>query len=192
MNETIQKTGRYTWLVLIMGALICYLFRPEYFTPEFVQTTLSEFNQTALAIYLLISVVRGLFLLPSTPFVIAGVLLFPEQYGLVFAISMIGIIVGSALIYFLADRLSIGMHFKSKTPRLYEKTEDKMQKHGFPIIVGWSFFPAVPTDLICYLAGILRIRFWQFIFGITIGESALVALYIYTGSGLLEHVQHWL
>ena len=46
--------------------------------------------------------------------------------------------------------------------------------------------PLVPTDVICYVCGILRVRFWKFLIGVTLGEGAICALYIYGGDQLLR------
>ena len=54
-----------------------------------------------------------------------------------------------------------------------------------PIIIGWSFFPLAPTDLICYVCGVLRVRFWKFLLGVTLGEGAISAIYIYGGDQIL-------
>ena len=44
----------------------------------------------------------------------------------------------------------------------------------------------MPTDLICYVCGSMRITFRRFILGVLIGEGAIVGVYIFAGSALLE------
>ena len=61
-----------------------------------------------------------------------------------------------------------------------------LERYEMPVIIGWSFFPLVPTDVICYVCGILRVRFWKFLIGVTLGEGAICALYIYGGDQLLR------
>lgn len=50
-------------------------------------------------------------LLPSTPFVLVGVLFFPDQLWLVFFISMLGIVFSGALIYFFSDVMGFDEFF---------------------------------------------------------------------------------
>jgi uncharacterized membrane protein YdjX (TVP38/TMEM64 family) len=54
------------------------------------------------------------------------------------------------------------------------------------IVTAWSFLPIVPTDLICYVCGVMKISFSRFMAGVLIGEGAICALYIFAGSQLLE------
>ena len=44
----------------------------------------------------------------------------------------------------------------------------------------------MPTDLICYVCGVMRISFRRFLFGVLVGEGAICALYIFAGSTLLD------
>ena len=58
-------------------------------------------------------------------------------------------------------------------------------------VAGWAIFPAVPTDLICYAAGLVRMPYRRMLLGITIGELPLVTAYILLGtklSGLLQDI----
>jgi uncharacterized membrane protein YdjX (TVP38/TMEM64 family) len=61
-----------------------------------------------------------------------------------------------------------------------------LERHGFPIVVGWAFFPLVPTDLICYLAGVTRMA--VLLLGVGIGEGAICAVYIFVGDSLLQAI----
>ena len=61
----------------------------------------------------------------------------------------------------------------------------KKNMHGnrsFWIIAGWSFFPLVPTDLICYVAGMVRLPFRKVVGPLMVGEIPLVTIYVYLGS----------
>ena len=63
-----------------------------------------------------------------------------------------------------------------------------LQRNELPIIVGWSFFPLAPTDLICYVCGVLEVDFKKFLFGILLGEGTICAIYIFLG----DYVLRWL
>ena len=163
------------WIVLIITAIVLYLLFPKEFTANGIKEFIAQFNTIAISVYLLISLLRGLFLIPSTPFVLAGALLFPDKLWLVFSISMVGIVGSGTFIYYAAQFLDFGEKKVKKINRISEK----IRKHGFWIVLGWSFFPIVPTDLICYVAGRTRINFWKYITALFIGEALLVALYLY-------------
>jgi uncharacterized membrane protein YdjX (TVP38/TMEM64 family) len=52
----------------------------------------------------------------------------------------------------------------------------------------WAFFPAVPTDLICYAAGLVGMPFRRMMTGLMIGELPLVTLYVLLG----QQAAQWL
>ena len=60
------------------------------------------------------------------------------------------------------------------------------------IVTAWSFLPIVPTDLICYVCGVMRISFTRFMAGVLIGEGAICAIYIFAGNSLLDLGKRWL
>lgn len=156
-------------------AIVLYFLFPNEFTAKGIKEFIAQFNTTAIVVYLLISLIRGFFLIPSTPFVLAGALLFPNNLWLVFIISMLGILGSGTFIYHAAQFLNFG----EKKVKKINKINEKIRKHGFWIVLGWAFFPIVPTDLICYVAGRTRINFWKYITALLIGEAALIALYLY-------------
>ena len=53
--------------------------------------------------------------------------------------------------------------FERKYPKHIRKLKELLQCYQLPIIIGWSFMLFLPTDLICYVCGSLRINFTKFI-----------------------------
>lgn len=180
-----RRLGRWAWLIAIAAALIWWVSSPEAFTPERIRDFLQKYESGAVGIYFLASMVRGCFLIPGTPFVAAGVLMFPDKPWLVFGISLLGMIVGSTIIYFFSDRLGFAEVLEEKHARGIAKVREKMERYGVPIVMVWSFFPLVPTDLICYVAGVVRMNFLRFIIALTIGEAILIGIYVYFGSWMV-------
>ena len=138
------------------------------------------------AAYLALGAVRGFTLIPSTTLVLAALPFFPP--GPLFAATLIGIAISSSSIYFFSSALRLDERLALKHPAQIARITDLMNRYELPIIVGWSFFPLAPTDLICYVCGLLRVRFWKFLIGVTIGEGAICAIYIYGG----DHILRWL
>lgn len=179
---------RFTWIFIISIALIHFCISPQYYTADFLKNTLDNNHSIVFGAYLIISLIRSLFFLPSTIFVIMGVALYPNDPYLVLLISMLGIILGACWIYFSADVLKIEQVFSNKTQNKIKRTEQRINKYGFWVVLFWSFFPAVPTDLICYIAGYSKMNFLKFILALSIGEIILVSAYIWTGATLFELV----
>jgi len=125
-------------------------------------------------------------LIPSTPFVLAGIMLFPDEPAMVFTISMLGIFLGSTFVYFSASFLDLGTVILNSKPELYAKLEKGMSKYGFLIILAWSFFPLVPTELISYVAASIKYKYYKFISAMMLGEAALVFIYVFIGKSILD------
>ena len=56
-----------------------------------------------------------------------------------------------------------------------------MTRRELPIVIAWSFFPIAPTDLVCYVCGALKVDLKKCLLGVTIGEGAICAIYIFLG-----------
>lgn len=177
------------WLLGILTLFGLYLFYPEDFAPQRIAAYLREFESAALWVYLALSMVRGLTLLPSTPLIIAGTLLFPRLPWLVLLISISGIVVSSGMIYWLSDALGISHYFETKKPHYVSKIRSRLERPtGLLFVALWALFPVVPTDVVCYVAGSIRMNFSRFIIAILIGELVLCSVYIFFGSYIVRFV----
>ncbi len=183
----LKKVLRILWATLVVAALLFYFLFPEYFTSAVLLKALGENASTVLIFYILISSFRALLLLPSTIFVLLGVALYPNEPYFVLTVSMIGIMMGATLVYFSSLFLT-PVALLGKSANKIEMVERKMEKYNFWIILFWSFFPAVPTDLICFVAGSSGYNYWKFFAAVFIGEIILVSVYVFTGSELMAFI----
>lgn len=175
------------WGSIVLLAIAYYLLNSDKFSPELIASHIKEFESYALGFYLVLSVLRGLTLLPSTPLVLAGTLLFPHQAWLVLGISLFGIVISSSMIYWLSDSLGIAAYFERKKPHHVARIRTRLEHPaGLFFVALWSFFPLVPTDAVCYVAGTIRMNFPRFIIAIFIGELILCSAYVFGGSGLIS------
>ena len=179
-----KKNLRLLWIALILIGLVLFFLHPDWFTKEALSNFVKSNSGGVFWTYIGICLIRGIFLLPSTPFVFAGILLFPESPWLVFWISMLGIVITAIYLYFASKFLEFDKLFGTKHSEKTDKIIGKLNKHGFWIVLGWSFFPLVPTDLICYIAGTIRMNFWKYISAVFIGEAILVGIYVFLGESL--------
>jgi len=178
------------WATIVLACIGTYLADPSRFTAENIAEFLRRFSGSIWLIYLAFSALRGITLLPSTPLVIAGTLLFPEQPFAVLLVSMTGIMLSSTMIYFFSEYLGFSEYFEGHKPELSHKIKAKLEHPlGFLFVAGWAFFPLIPTDLVCYLAGSTKMNYWEFIAAVFVGELILCVCYIYFGGSLLEFVR---
>ena len=95
--------------------------------------------------------------------------------------SLGGIVVSALLIYFFFEFLGLGELFERTHATRVRWLKEQMNRKGFWLVVGWSAFPFVPTDVICYVAGTLRMHVRTFAAGVALGELPLVAFYVWAG-----------
>lgn len=171
-------------IVLGIGSYIVY---PQEFTAEKIAAFLLRFQGEMWLVYLVLSSLRGLTLLPSTPMVIAGTILFPTQPFAVLIVCLAGIFLSSSMIYFFSEFLGFHEYFEGHKPELTHRLKTRLERpSGFVFVALWAFFPVVPTDLVCYLAGTTAMNYWKFIGAVIAGETVLCTFYVYFGGALID------
>ena len=182
------KTIAYViWISILIYLGIAYLRNPEIATAEYLVNFIQQYKGEMLFIYTLLTLIRGFFLIPSTPFVIAGGLLFPDQLLLVLTISMVGILFSATALYYFSDLLGFSTYLERKFPSKINKWKKQLaSKKSIWFIAGWSIFPFVPTDIICYVTGIIKTPYKNLFLGVFIGEIILCSLYVYFGAAIFN------
>ena len=97
-----------------------------------------------------------------------------------YLLNLVGIITSSTIVYHFARFVGLDHAFESRYPSQLTRVRVALRRKELPIIVGWSFFPAVPTDMIIYVASTLHIPLWKCLLGVLLGEGALNAFYIFS------------
>jgi uncharacterized membrane protein YdjX (TVP38/TMEM64 family) len=160
-----------------------------FFHPTFFQGQLGHVTGVSLYlgyfIFLLVGSLRGFTLIPSTYLIIAGLLFF--QPVPLFILVMVGIIISSVSVYYFSEFLHFDTFFEKHHLKRVTQIRNLLEKNELPIIILWSFAPVLPTDIICYVCGTLRVNVKKFILGICIGEGTIVGIYIFFGGYLLKY-----
>src|SRR5262245_5418378 len=175
-----------SWLLLVPVALYLYFFRADSLRGS-LQSAVSTSLMLGYAVYLLMGCVRGFTLIPSTNLVLLGIPFLPPFP--LFVLTLIGILVSSISIYYFSESLHLDDYFERKHRERVEKVKGVLQRNQMPIIIGWSFFPLFPTDLICYVCGVLKVNVVRFTLGVLIGEGTICGIYIFFGDHLLRSLR---
>lgn len=171
------------WLIFVAVALTLYFLNRDRIDVEFLRGAVDDNRFLIIPAYLLLLSLLGLTFIPSTPFAIGGVFLFDPT--LAYVLNLVGIITSSTIVYHFAEFLGLRSVFESRYPGKTERVEAELGRKELPIIIGWSFFPVVPTDLIIYVGSTLKIPLWKCLLGVLIGEGALNAFYIFSVNATL-------
>jgi uncharacterized membrane protein YdjX (TVP38/TMEM64 family) len=175
----------YLWGFLVLGVLVLWVSRPSVFSGAAMASTLATWGVWSFLGYVVLSMLRGVALVPSTPVVLAGGMLFPEALWLVLVVSMLGIVLSATILYRFPGFGGYDEWLETKHPEQIAKLRVHLVKPRAQWFVAlWAVTPVVPTDLICYVAGLVRMPFRRMILGIVIGELPLVIAYILLGHRL--------
>jgi uncharacterized membrane protein YdjX (TVP38/TMEM64 family) len=174
------------WLALVAVAVWLAFFHRDLVQGQ-IRGVLGGSALVASLIYLTLGAVRGFTLIPSTYLVVAAVAFFPPLP--LFGLTLIGIAISSTCIYQFSAVMRLDEVFERRHAHRVAQLRAALQRYELPIIVGWSFFPLVPTDLIVYVCGTLRVDFKKCLLGVCLGEGAICAIYIFLGDYLLRVFQ---
>jgi uncharacterized membrane protein YdjX (TVP38/TMEM64 family) len=182
-SMTFAKALTYLWIAVVLALVVLVVVEPSRFTGAAIAATIASAGPWAVALFSVLAIVRGALLIPSTPIIVAGGLLFPGALLFVFLVSMAGIVTSAALLYRFPGFAGYDERLASRYPEQLNRLRFHLRKPwAMWFVAGWAFFPAVPTDLICYAAGLVRMPFRRMMAGIIIGEVPLVAAYVFAGS----------
>lgn len=179
-----QKIIFFIWVFIVFSLFSLYIFYPNFFEPQNLEKIFVHNLIISFGIYFILGTLRGLVSFPTTPMVLAGALIFPLWPF--FILSLICIISSSIIAYYLSEYLGFDTYFKSKYPKRLQRLKKALGKSDIFIIIGWGFFPFVPTDMICYASKIMNVPLWKCLLGLLIGKGALCAIYIFGGGNIFQ------
>lgn len=188
----LKKIRKYTisiWIIVLAIFWIYILNHREILDPKNFAALIQWFWSGAIIVYGLVFLFRWILLVPSTPLILVGMLLFPNSPHIVFIISMMGIIFSSLVIYRFSDLLWFDEYFEEHNHN-NKKMEYFINKYWFFAVAFWSFFLVLPTDLVCYIAGMVRMNIYKFIAWVFVWEGLIIWLFIYGWKWLLERITH--
>ncbi len=186
-----MKSRRYligAWLALLALALYVFLFQKG-----FLQHELGEMSYFSLyvgfAIYLLLGCLRGLTFIPSTILIALGLPFFNPLP--LYILTMVGIMVSTATVYYFSRSLKVDGFFEKKYPKLLIKVQTLLKKNHLSTVIVLSISPVFPTDLLAYVSGMLRLDIKKLLLGIFIGEGLICAIYIFAGSEVIAAIEQY-
>ena len=107
---------------------------------------------------------------------LAGVLLFGPVWG--FLYNYVGICIGSVMAFQIARRFGMPVVERAAGSHKIGRYLKWMENGVFDrLFAAAIFFPAAPDDLLCFLAGVTRMRFRKFLMIILLGKPLSIAIY---------------
>lgn len=171
------------WLSFVLVTVSVVWFYTDWLSRDSVASFLNSLGSLAFAGYIVVSLTRSLLLIPCTPFVLAGAISFPQWPLAVFFISVVGIVVGGLLVYSFPSFGGYNRLLEAKYPDKIAFFKKQLHgKYSFWIVGAWSFFPLVPTDAVCYAAGVVKMPLSKMLTALVLGELPIVSAYVFLGA----------
>ncbi len=178
-KEFIRKNTRiWVWLFFVLCIVMLYLFKPEYFQLEILQKYVKQYLLIVTIIYFILITIRGVVFFPGTPLLLAGATIFDPTTAYLY--NLFGIASSTAVVYYFARYLRLGQIIERKYTKKVEILKQKLQGKHLPILIGWSFFPLVPTDVIVFVASSLKVPVWKCVVGVLVGQSIIYFFYVFS------------
>ena len=182
MEKTMEK-GKGTLILTAAGLAACAVFfiygmkNGLFASEEAMAQFLSGFGIWGPLAFVGLQVVQVVIpIMPGGISCLAGVLLFGPVWGFVY--NYVGICIGSALAFQIARKFGMPAVERAagsqKLGRYLKWVDNGVFDRLFAAAI---FFPAAPDDLLCFLAGVTRMRFRKFLLIILLGKPFSVALY---------------
>ena len=92
----VRRKTLFLWIAVVAVTLILYSVNRDLFDISFLKEYVNDHKVFVISLYLIILTVIGLTFIPSTPFAVAGVLLFPPLQA--YIINLVGIITSSIVV----------------------------------------------------------------------------------------------
>ena len=124
----------------------------------------------ALFIYTLILTIRGLTLIPGTPLLVLGAILFPMFWAL------LAVQVAVQSYIFIIHKYSKLLDFK--IPQKILDYEKKIEKHGVPFIIILCVIPWMSMNVMAYFLSSLKVPLSKQMIWIWIGSTVNLFLYL--------------
>ncbi|MEQ1499953.1 MAG: VTT domain-containing protein [Parcubacteria group bacterium] len=174
------------WVVFLLVSLYFYLFHRDILESKIDSIMMGSSMFIAYGVFLVASALRGLTLIPVTYFIVVGILIFPPWP--LYIMTLLGVLASSACIYYFSEYLNLDEYFEEKHPKQIKKIKAILTKNELLIVLGWSIFPFLPTDVICYVCGSLEVDIKKLLIGVLVGEGIACAGYIFLGKELLSYI----
>lgn len=170
------------------GAL--YVFVPQATDPQWLRAAVAEFGALAPAVFVAVQALQVI-VAPVPGQVLGGVggLLFGTVRGT--AYSIVGVTVGSAVVFALARRYGRPYVERVVTSETLDSFDGFVRREGLLGLFVLFLLPTFPDDALCFLAGLSEIRLRTLLALVVLGRGPTFLVAAYAG-GRLAAGQLWL
>lgn len=180
--------------MLVIGILLFYGYHKGLFaSTETLHHFITGFGLWAPLLFVLIQMVGVIFpILPGGIGCVAGIIIFGPWMG--FLYNYLGICIGSILVFILSKKYGIQLVKSMIKEKAYEKYIGWIEKgNKFENFFACAiFFPVAPDDILCYIAGLTKMRLKKFVTIILLGKPLSIAVYSMGFTSILRYLMDFI
>ncbi|HMA69823.1 MAG TPA: TVP38/TMEM64 family protein [Candidatus Mcinerneyibacterium sp.] len=124
-------------------------------------------------------------LLPGQIVGLAGGFIYGPIRGVIY--SMLGLLIGSIIAFLLSKIFGRKLLLKLISEKKINKYDNFMEKNGRISLFLFFLFPALPDDLICFIAGLSKINIFEFMVITFLGRLPGFLVLSFIGANLLSY-----
>ncbi len=165
-------------ITLLLILFIIYGFREGLFTSnEKLVEYIAGYGTIGPIIFMLLQIVQVIFpVIPGGASCLVGVLAFGPIWGFIY--NYVGLCLGSMAVFYLSRRYGLRLIRKLFSKETVDKYLGYIRTNKFNwIFMVGIFFPGAPDDLLCYIAGVSKMKWHQFIWVILLGKPLTLVFY---------------
>jgi len=183
------------WVIIIFVVLGFFLY--SYLTKGFFYSLvnfnqaelisfLSSFKEISFLIYILLIII-AIIIAPIHPFIfyVAGGIVFGPYLS--WALTMIGVTIGSSIVFKLSKRYGRSFVERSVSKKNINRFDKVSDKYGSISIFLLRVNPLTSSDIWSYIAGLTKIKFWKFLMWTLLGLAPAIFVQTYFGKIIGEN-----
>lgn len=172
-------------VIAVWVTLIYILFRFNLLTGNI--NNLNNFFNTSgnykALIFIALSSIRIVALIPSAVFMILGGVIFNPFEGVL--LTLISILLSETIMY-VTSKILVSSRIQGYLVNKYPKLYELMLKNNNRILAIGILCPIAPSDVTCFLVSSTGIKYKRFILTIIISNMPMVILYSFLGSNIMS------
>ncbi|WP_392454204.1 TVP38/TMEM64 family protein [Chryseomicrobium aureum] len=169
---------------ILLFVLLAYIVNSlPALSAEGIKTWIESLGPWAPVVYIVIYALRPLVFFPASVLTLTGGVLFGAWFGTLY--TLIGATLSAVVGYVMAERLSKLWSSSAPIDRL-QKAKRQMEENGFVYVLWFRLVPFLNFDVVSYVAGLARVKWFPYILATVIGMFPGTVAYNFLGGSLLE------
>lgn len=170
-------------IIAVWATLIYILFRLNLLSGD--MNNLNQFfnncgNYKEL-IFIALSSLRIVSLIPSAVFMILGGMIFNPMEG--FALTLISVILSETIVY-ITSKILVSSDIQNYIVNKYPKLHELLLKNNTKILAIGILCPVAPSDVACFLASSTGLNYKKFILTVIAANMPMMILYSFLGDSV--------